>query len=198
MIYLSGVLNDYMHPRYGFIITPRRRQPIPSIGPVAADNDCFNNPESYSDERYEAFLRTMPPERTLFATAADVLGDHAATVQRSKLPLRKIRAIGLKAAFVAQDGWNEKTTPWDEFDVLFVGGTTEFKFRAGRHAAIAAKRRGKAVHMGRVNSLRRLRAAFSIGCDTVDGTFLKFAPDKNWTRFCRWFDSLERQHEMRL
>ena len=30
--------------------------------------------------------------------------------------------------------------------------------------------RGKWVHMGRVNSTRRIRYAASIGCDSVDGT----------------------------
>jgi hypothetical protein len=35
--------------------------------------------------------------------------------------------LGYPAAFVAQDRWDETATPWDEFDVLFVGGSTEFK-----------------------------------------------------------------------
>ena len=33
-----------------------------------------------------------------------------------------------------------------------------------------AKRRRKWVHMGRVNSERRIRYAASIGCDSIDGT----------------------------
>lgn len=54
---------------------------------------------------------------------------------------------------------------------------TEWKL--GRAAALLtqeAKRRGKPVHMGRVNSRRRLRYAASIGCDTADGTYLLFGP----------------------
>jgi hypothetical protein len=35
-----------------------------------------------------------------------------------------------------------------------------------------ARRRGKWVHMGRVNGLRRLRIALDFGVDSVDGTFL--------------------------
>jgi hypothetical protein len=110
--------------------------------------------------------------------------------------LPKIRALGYRVAFVAQDGWTPETTPWDEFDVLFVGGSTGFKFRGGRDAVRAAKRHGMWCHMGRVNSLDRLRASIGIGCDSADGTFLKFGPDKNWPRLLRWLEATTNQVEM--
>jgi hypothetical protein len=116
-----------------------------------------------------------------------------ATVELAIAMLRRIRELGHRAAFVAQDGWQEATTPWDEFDALFVGGSTAFKFRGGRDAVFAAKRRGKWAHMGRVNSLERLRAAAAIGCDSADGTFLRFAPAGNWSRMTAWFDAMETQ-----
>jgi hypothetical protein len=193
MIYLSGSISVFRHPRLGFLLTPDMGQKAPAGALVAADNGCFTNPDHYSDERYEIFLRGMPPGRTLFATAPDVLGSHAQTVKHSLPMLRRIRALRHQAAFVAQDGWRESDTPWDEFDVLFVGGSTEFKFRGGRDAVRAAKRHGKRAHMGRVNSLERLRAAAGIGCDTADGTFLKFAPTENWDRMMVWFDAMETQ-----
>lgn len=107
-----------------------------------------------------------------------------------------IRGIGLRAAFVAQDGWSERSTPWDAFDVLFVGGTTGFKFRGGRDAVEAALRRGKPSHMGRVNSLDRLRAARGIGCATADGTHVKFGPDKKGAELLRWLDAIDEQQEL--
>lgn len=169
---------------------------IPEGVAVAADNGCFTNPAGYSDERYERHLRQFPRERTLFATATDVLGDHDATVKRALPVLRMIRDIGLPAAFVVQDGWEEETTPWDELDAIFVGGSTKFKFRGGRAAVAAAKERGLWAHMGRVNSLDRLRAAIGVGCDSADGTFLKFGPDKNWPHLVRWLDCVTVQPEM--
>ena len=193
MIYLSGSVQPFRHKRLGFIITPNSNYVVPDDVSVAADNGCFSAANIYSDERYQKFLRRMPIERTLFATAPDALEDHQATVQRSMPALQWLRAKGFKAAFVAQDGWTEETTPWDEFDVLFVGGSTEFKYRGGRDAVMAAKRRGKKVHMGRCNSLEKLRAAIAIGCDTADGTFLKYAPNHNWGRMKRWFDQLDLQ-----
>jgi len=47
-----------------------------------------------------------------------------------------------------------------------------------------------------VNSLERLRAARSIGCDSADGTFLRFGPDVNWPRLSRWLNDLDQQPEL--
>jgi hypothetical protein len=43
--------------------------------------------------------------------------------------LPKIRALGVPAALVAQDGLEDMIDkiPWDSFDVLFIGGSTAFK-----------------------------------------------------------------------
>ena len=73
----------------------------------------------------------------------------------------------------AQEGMTEKNIPWDEFDCLFVGGQDAFKEGVGvRDACREARRRGKWVHMGRVNGLRRLLIALDFGVDSVDGTYL--------------------------
>jgi len=196
MTYLSGVITEQRHPMLGFLVTPDMGVRLPPDTKLAADNSCFSNPADYNDARYERFLLTLPTDRTLFATAPDVVADHEATIARSVPMLRLIRALGLPAAFVAQDGWAEDNTPWDEFDVLFVGGTDHFKFRGGQAAVVAAKQRGKRTHMGRVNGFNRLSGAAALGIDSVDGTFLKFGPDKNWPRLVRWFDKLNEQREL--
>jgi hypothetical protein len=45
--------------------------------------------------------------------------------------------------------------------------------------------------MGRVNSLRRLLHAHHIGCHSVDGTFLAYAPRRNLTRLQAWLPALD-------
>jgi hypothetical protein len=74
--------------------------------------------------------------------------------------------------FVAQDGCEHGLVPpWWSFDALFLGGSTAWKLGPDARAlAGRAKQRGKWLHMGRVNSLRRLRYAQAIGCDSVDGS----------------------------
>ena len=49
-----------------------------------------------------------------------------------------------------------------------------------------AKRRGKWVHMGRVNSAERITRAIEMGCDSADGTYLKHGPDINLVRLLGW------------
>lgn len=199
MIYLSGTRTTFRHPRLGFMLTPiSEKVHPPDDCVIAIDNGCFANPHKYSTVGYLRFLNRFRSARVLFATAPDVLGNHEATVSRAVPILHMIRAVGIPAAFVAQDGWHDSTTPWNDFDVLFVGGSTEFKFRCGRAAVSAAKLHGKKTHMGRVNSLERLRAAVSIGCDSVDGNFLKFGPLINIPRMVKWFDALDNQKEMQL
>lgn len=56
-----------------------------------------------------------------------------------------------------------------------------------------AKGQGLWVHMGRVNSARRLRIAESWGVDSCDGTFLAFGPDQNTRRLARMLDGVHRQ-----
>jgi hypothetical protein len=161
----------------------------------AADNGCFSRGASFDLATYLAWLAAMPwRERCLFATAPDVVGDAAATWARSVPILPAIRALGYKAALVAQDGIERTEIDWPAFDCLFIGGTTAWKLSETAYALIGeAKERGKWVHVGRVNSLRRLRAASFAGADSADGTFLKVAPDINMPRMLRWLDVLQRQ-----
>jgi len=54
-----------------------------------------------------------------------------------------------------------------------------------------AKLHGKWVHMGRVNSRKRIRYAAEIGCDSVDGTYLIKGPRENLPKLLRWLGELD-------
>jgi len=183
----------------GFIDTPAQGNRRPPGIEWCADNSCFGS--SYpGDDKWFAWLAKNAHEAAtcLFATAPDVVGDAAATLARSGPWLPKIRALGYPAALVAQDGLESLVVPWDDFDVLFIGGTTEWKLGPwARELVRQAKDRGKWVHMGRVNSERRYRYANAIGCDSADGTFLVFGPDKNLPRLKGWLRSAD-QHAFDL
>lgn len=174
------------------IVVPLQRNPMPPEHvPWCADSGCFGN-LYVGDEKWWQWLVARPNrERCAFATAPDVVGDAAATLGRSAPWLPEIRELGIPAAYVAQNGQEALPVPWPDFDVLFLGGDTAWKL--GEHArelAREARRRGKRVHMGRVNSLRRLRYAQAIGCDSADGTFLIYGPDINLRRVRGWLDVL--------
>jgi hypothetical protein len=84
--------------------------------------------------------------------------------------------------------------PWNEFDALFIGGTTAWKLGpAAARLAQQGRQRGLWVHMGRVNSLRRLRYAASIGRHSVDGTHLTYGPRRKLPELLGWLQTVARE-----
>lgn len=170
-----------------FIDTPAQGNKRPPGVTWVADNGAFS--DNFNEAKWWAFLvaNAHAAADCLFAVAPDVVADAAATIERSRPWLPKIRALGYPAAFVAQDGQEHLPVPWDEFDALFIGGSTEWKLGVhARRLVREAKARGKHVHMGRVNSAQRWRYAEAIGCDTADGTYLTFGPDTNLPKLLGW------------
>lgn len=198
MIYLSPptttvVQKMYKNNRIGAIITPhsfsRRRYVLSEFCCWCADNACFSSNTSFDGELYIDWLREHrhAAESCLFATAPDVVGDAEATWQRSKNWLGLIRTLGYPAAYVAQDGIDEKNIRWDMFDCLFIGGSTEWKL--SRHAAkvvALAQLYDKWVHVGRVNSLKRFAQFADMGVDSADGTFVVYGPLVNYAKVEQW------------
>jgi len=174
--------------RLGYIDTPAQGNLRPAGVIWCADNGCYG--KGYpGDKAWFDWLQANQDDADscAFATAPDVVGDAVATLARSVRWLPRIRALGYPAALVAQDGLTVETTPWDEFDVLFIGGTTSWKLGDEVYVLIAAaKARGKCVHMGRVNSARRWRYAQWLGCDSVDGTYLTFGPKVLLPKLVGW------------
>lgn len=172
----------------GCMTTPAQGNAVPDGAWWAADNGVFG--KGYpGDEEWLSWLtsRTANPERCLFVTAPDVVGDAWRTLSRSWPFLPVVRDLGYPVAFVAQDGVEDTGVPWDDLDCLFLGGTDAFKLGAYAEELVSlARSHGKWVHMGRVNSRPRYELAASWGCDSADGTFLAFGPDKNLDECLSW------------
>lgn len=181
----------------GFIDTPRQKNHRPGYVWWCADNGCFG--KGFDERHWAAWLIDNAEEanRCAFATAPDVVGDAAATLERSRPWLPRIRKFGYRPAFVAQDGQQDVPLPWDDFDVLFIGGTDAFKFSPiSLDLVQEGKRRGKRIHFGRINSLRRYRAAEAYGADSADGTILKHGPSVNLIRVLGWYRDLDERPAM--
>lgn len=173
----------------GYIDTPKQGNTRPAGVLWCADNGSYGKGwPGY--ERWFAWLEkhAADADQCLFATAPDVVANHFATEDRSRPWLQRIRDLGYQVAFVAQNYMEMSTWDlWDEIDCLFIGGDTAWKLsdHAANLAAVAASL-GKWVHMGRVNSEKRYRYAEAIGCHSVDGTYLTYAPDKNLPTLAAW------------
>ena len=157
----------------GCVCSPRSGDGVPDGARWFADNGCYS--DAFDQTRWWRWLNEQP--RTAdFVVAPDVVADHQASIARSAPWLPKIRALGFSVALVAQNGMT--VPPWGDFDVLFIGGDTEWKL--GHDAQMlteAAVTRGVPVHMGRVNSYKRLRIARDFGVTSADGTWLTYAPE---------------------
>ena len=175
------------------IVTPAQGNQIDGIADWCADNGRFGRGwPGYA--RWGNWLRGLPQDGCAFAIAPDIPFNAAKTLRCAGPALRFIRRLGFPAALAAQNGLENMVIPWDEFDVLFLGGDTAWKLGpAARQLAADAHAKGKRVHMGRVNSLRRLRYADAIGCDSADGTYLAFGPDENLPKLLGWLRDVNDQ-----
>jgi hypothetical protein len=186
-------------PRFGFLVTPRNwgRIDAANLGkPWGADNDAFGGWTCDKSVLFTIMLnrfRHVDTTNLRFINCPDVVGCHASTLEKFEEWSEAVRAHG-PVGFVAQDGARQRTMPWTRFDALFIGGTTEFKMSPQADTLIRdAKRRGKWVHVGRVNTLKRIRHFFEIGVHSIDGTAFSKWPDLWFAKAKRWLDRLSRQ-----
>lgn len=169
------------------IRTPGQGNALPDGVVWCADNGRFGKGWPGFADWYTWLERNAhAADRCMFAVAPDVVGDAAATLDLAEW-LQVIRELGYPAAYVAQDGQESLPVPWDDLDVLFIGGSTDWKLGAhARALVVEAKARGKWVHLGRVNSRKRMLYASAIGADSCDGTLLTFGPDKHLPPLLAW------------
>lgn len=170
----------------GQIVTPAAGNAVLSGVPWCADNAVFADKYPGDDEYLTWLAERLYPQNCRFAVAPDVVGDAGATHERSMPMLGRIREL-VPVAYVGQNGATPNSLPWERFDVLFIGGDTPWKLGPeARALVVEAKNRGTWVHMGRVNSAKRLRYAQFVGCDSADGTYLAHGPDENLPKLLRW------------
>lgn len=202
-LYLSGCLvPGVAHPMLGAMLTPDTGYRVPPDTWWAMDNACFNHADDFDFDRFERYIRRcmeQAGDRLLFVVTPDVPFDADETIRRFGEHQARMKTLGAPIGFVTQNGMRVEDLPWNDFDAMFVGGDTRWKTDSESGTLITeAKRRGKWVHMGRVNSYRKICTAVSMGCDSADGTFLARAPKENWQRMQSWFDKFERQGVMQL
>ena len=169
---------QYENPNLGRLVQPRHYNALPATiargVPWAADNDCY---QGLDPRAYYAMLDRLHHVggRCLFVAVPDVVADAYQTARQFERWWTGPARRGLPVALVAQDGLERMgrwlSTAWPRIDALFIGGSTGWKLGPAARALVRdAKRRGLWVHMGRVNSLKRIAYAAEIGCDSIDGT----------------------------
>lgn len=195
---LAGQYPDHL----GILLTPSNGNSVASVLrtglPWGVDNGAYSGLDVCAFRRLLSRIAGQP--RCLFVAAPDVVGDARATLSLWTEWFCEIEATGQQAAYVLQDGQEDLALP--TAGAYFVGGTTRWKLSAACGALMATCKAGGAyLHLGRVNSMQRLRMAWDREADSVDGSSysrfyhrtLTHRPDMNLERHLRFIRSLEKQ-----
>jgi hypothetical protein len=146
----------------------------------ALDNGAF---KKFDEKLYFKILkRTKEIHPPMFIVAPDVVGCHDRTLALWHYYYAKLKEYGYPIAFVAQDGCNPEDVP-KEANWIFVGGFDPWKME-NIHRFIGKR----PVHVGRVNSLGRLKHCESLGVSSIDGTGWLRARDKKFYDLIKYFE----------
>lgn len=160
----------------GQLLTPLTQFKLQEGRRWAMDNGAYSG---FQEANFLSLLRRERDHASecLFVALPDVVGSALRTAEcfRRWRSAHAFELEGYRLALVAQDGLEsiEMSPTWDEFSVLFIGGTDAFKTSRGAEQLIrAAQIMGKWVHVGRVNAPSRFDWALRMGVDSVDGSGL--------------------------
>ena len=107
-----------------------------------------------------------------FVVAPDIVAGGEASLAMTIEWLPRLAGIGKRRLIAVQDGMMpHHVEPYLSDRVgLFIGGTTEWKLRTLALWGSLARRTGAYLHVGRVNTARRMRLCHMVGADSIDGT----------------------------
>lgn len=137
--------------------------------PAAADNSAFTGFDA------GAFCRMLGAcadsgVKLDWIACPDVVCDDAGTFRLWGIWRKRIEAFGYRPALVLQNGMTVLDLCSFDPPAVFIGGDDGFKLGADVRKMVAwANAEGRPVHMGRVNSLKRILYAEKIGCQSFDG-----------------------------
>lgn len=139
--------------------------------PYAIDNGAFVRFDK--DQFIKALVRITKFHPPLWILVPDVVADAEATIIKWHYWHRRVAPFG-RLAFAVQDGMDPVDVPPEAYCV-FVGGSTKWKLQnAPRFKGVS-----KWLHIGRVNSPKRIEWARMIGADSIDGTgFFRGNPNR--------------------
>lgn len=133
---------------------------------------------------YAAFLRGERLDAGVFSRAVDRVGHRADFIVAPDIVCGGRESLDLSLSWLdqlagvapvliaVQDGFTDaEIVPYLSARVgVFVGGSTEWKIANMSRWGLLARRAGARCHVGRVNSVRRIRACAAAGVSSFDGS----------------------------
>lgn len=172
-----GYLAGKFPGKIGHLFSPKDQHGPFSFVPYALDNGAFGASTAGKEWEEGPWFdlldwAKLSGQRPIWAIAPDVVGDRLRTLRRWDLYAPRLAKYGWPMAFAVQDGMTVADVPGNA-DVLFIGGSTEWKWRTLKmwcEAFNGVTRRCIPVHVGRVNSYHRLWECHDAGAESCDGT----------------------------
>ena len=170
----TGVRTGYLAGRFpgkmGHLFSPGDQKGPLEFMRYALDNGAYSAFTSKKEWDEAAWIRLLDwakisGQAPLWALVPDVVGNRVATLANWERYRATAARYNWPLAFAVQDGMEPIDVPASA-DVIFVGGSTEWKWRTvGLWCATFPR-----VHVGRVNSYKRLWQCHDLGAESCDGT----------------------------
>ena len=161
----------YLAGRYpgkvGHLYSPGAQRGPKWYLPYGLDNERFTAGPDWSESKWIALLdwARLSGQNPLWTLVPDVVGSRDGTLADWERYSPIAASYGWPLAFAVQDGMGPSDVPRSA-DVIFVGGSTEWKWRTYQMWC----REFPHVHVGRVNTYRRLWDCHDAGAKSTDGT----------------------------
>lgn len=142
--------------------------------PYAIDNGAWTAFQQGRKFDEDAFMRAIDKlgEGADWIVLPDIVAGGRASLDYSLLWMERLRGIPTRLLLAVQDGMEiaDVKSHLSPAVGIFVGGSTEWKTATAGAWGSVARRRNCYLHVGRVNSVRRIRLCAAAGANSVDGT----------------------------
>lgn len=183
-----GLLRD---AGWGFVIEPGSRPARPVDGiPYVLDNGawgCYMRRETWQLDPFLALVVAHGAGAD-WVVAPDIVAGGTASLDLSMSWLPQLLNLSRMVLIAVQDGMvpNDVRGVVGQSVGIFVGGSTAWKLSSLRMWGQLAREQACHMHVGRVNTARRIRLCQDAGADSFDGTsvtrFSKTLPKLDWAR----------------
>lgn len=140
----------------------------------ALDNgawSCHQQQVAFDNAAFEKMVDRFGSNADWIA-APDIVEGGLASLEMSKDWLPRLLRVGPRILVPVQDGMHEDNVAplLSERVGVFIGGSTAFKEHTMIGWARLCRRAGAWCHVGRVNTIRRIRICSAAAVDSIDGT----------------------------
>lgn len=139
------------------------------VMPYALDNGAwpaYKNGEPWDEYGFLKLVERAAacPKKPMFLIVPDAVGNASYTLESWHRWQPELKNLGWPLAFAVQDGIKPEQVP-PEADLIFVGGTTQWKLKTMRYWC-----ERYSCHVGQINTGKRLYQCHDAGAQSVDGT----------------------------